>query len=273
MIHRIRSWTPLRILAAYGESQASNYAAALAFSCTLAMFPLMLGILSLVGLSIRDPGTEAKAQTLIIQMFPGPAQSQLLSALHGVRQSAGWLGFLALAGLVWSASGIFSTMEFALTQIFGTKQRDMVRQKVMGFLMMMLLVVAVGVTVLANTLAALFPFAWITGFVIGSVVMVGLLVMLYRFVPNRTFDVGDVIPGALLAGVLIEVFSLGFPLYARYAGGFNTYGAQFGLFFLLATWFYIVSQLIMLGAVFIQFRLGQLEAKRRNDKLRKLTPA
>jgi uncharacterized BrkB/YihY/UPF0761 family membrane protein len=127
--------------------------------------------------------------------------------------------------------------------------------------MMVLLVVAVGVTVAANALATLFPLAWITGLVIGSAVMVGLLVMLYRFVPNRTFEVRDVVPGALLAGILIEVFSLGFPLYARYAGGFNTYGAQFGLFFLLATWFYIVSQLIMLGAVFIQFRLGQPDAK------------
>jgi membrane protein len=243
--------------------KASNYASALAFTCMLAMFPLMLGVLSLVGLAIRDPVTEAKAQTLIIQLFPASAQAELLKALHGVRQSAGWLGVLSLAGLIWSASGIFSTMEFALTQIFGTKQRDVLRQKVMGFLMMILLVVAVGVTVTANALAALFPFAWITGFLIGSALMVGLLVMLYRFVPNRTFEVGDVIPGALLAGILIEVFSLGFPLYARFAGGFNTYGAQFGLFFLLATWFYIVSQLIMLGAVFIQFRLGQPEAKGR----------
>lgn len=261
MIRRIKSWVPLRVLAAYGESQASNYASALAFTCMLAMFPLMLGVLSLVGLAIRDPVTEAKAQTLIIDMFPGSAQADLLKALHGVRQSAGWLGVLSLAGLIWSASGIFSTMEFALTQIFGTKQRNLLRQKVMGFLMMILLVAAVGVTVAANALAALFPFAWITGFLIGSAVMVGLLVMLYRFVPNRTFEVRDVIPGALLAGMLIEVFSLGFPLYARFAGRFNTYGAEFGLFFLLATWFYIVSQLIMLGAVFIQFRLGQPEAK------------
>jgi uncharacterized BrkB/YihY/UPF0761 family membrane protein len=49
MIRRIKSWMPVRVLAAYGESQASNYASALAFSCMLAMFPLMLGILSLVG--------------------------------------------------------------------------------------------------------------------------------------------------------------------------------------------------------------------------------
>ena len=261
MIKRIKGWLPIRVLAAYGESRATNYASALAFTCMLAMFPLMLGVLALVGFAIRDPALEAKAEALIIEVFPSTAQPQLLDAIHGVRQSAGWLGLLSLAGLLWSASSIFGTMEFALTQIFGTKQRDMVRQKLMGLVMMILLVVAVGITVAANAVAALFPFAWVTGFLIGSAVMVGLLALLYRFVPNRTFEVRDVLPGALLAGILIEVFSLGFPLYERLASGFNTYGAQFGLFFLLAAWFYIVSELILLGAVFNQFRLGRPVAK------------
>ena len=261
MIRRIQGWLPVRVLAAYGGSQSSNYASALAFSCLLAMFPLMLGILSLIGLAIRDPVTEARVQSYIIQMFPGNAQAQLFDALNGVRQSAGWMGLLSLAGLLWSASSLFSTMEFALTQIFGTKQRDVVRQKLMGLLMMLLLVVAVGLIVAANAVAALFPFAWVTGFIIGSVVMVVLLVMLYRFVPNRTFTIKEVLPGALLAGFLIEIFSLGFPLYARFAGGFHTYGAQFGLFFLLAAWFYILSQLVLLGAVLNRFRLGPPEAK------------
>jgi len=257
----IPSWLPIRVLVAYGESQASKYALALAFSCMLAMFPLVLGVLSLVGFAIRDPATEARAQTLIINLFPGAAQPQLLDALRGVKRSAGWMGVLSIAGLLWSAGSIFSTMEFAFTQIFGTRQRDMVRQKVMGLVMMVLLVVAVGVTVAANAVAAVFPLAWVSGFVVGSAVMVGLLVMLYRFVPNRTFEVRDVVPGAMLAGILIEVFSLGFPLYVRLAGGFNTYGAQFGLFFLLAAWFYVVSELILLGAVYNRFRLGQPTAR------------
>jgi uncharacterized BrkB/YihY/UPF0761 family membrane protein len=66
-----------------------------------------------------------------------------------------------------------------------------------------------------------------------------------------------VLPGALLAGVLIEVLSLAFPLYERVAGGFNTYGAQFALFLLLAAWLYLLSNLILLGAVYNKFRAGE----------------
>ena len=259
-----RGWLVFRVISAFGTSQASNYASALAFAGFIAMFPMILGALSILGLAIRDPSTEARFQTLILQAFPGSAQPELQSAIHGVRQSAGWLGVVSFAGLLWTAGGIFSTMEFALAQIFGTSQRDMLRQKAMGLLMMMLLVVAIAITVGVNAMAAFLsflPFAWVLSFVIGAAVMVVLLALLYRFVPNRTFALRDVLPGALFAGILIEVLSLAFPLYARIAGRFNTYGAQFGLFFLLATWFYLLSELLLLGAVLNRFRLGEPVAK------------
>jgi membrane protein len=220
------------------------------------MFPLMLGILAIIGLSIRDPAEEAKFQALIIATFPTTAQPELIRALHGVRDLAGLFGVISIGGLIWSGSGVFSTMEFAFAQIYGIPQRDTVRQKLMGFVMMIVLVAAVGVTVGANALAGLLPAAWLLSLVIGATAMVGLLVLLYRLVPNRTYSVREVLPGALLAGVLIGVLSLAFPLYERVAGGFSTYGAQFALFFLLAAWFYLLSNLVLLGAVYNKFRAG-----------------
>ncbi len=225
----------------------------------LAMFPLILGVLAIIGFSIRDPATELKFQNLIVQSFPGTAQPEVLGALKGVKASAGWFGLVSIGGLIWSASGIFATMEFVFAQVFGIKQRDMVRQKLMGFVMMFVLVVAVALTVAANWAAGLLPYSdsWLASFVIGAAVMVILLVMLYRLVPNRAFRFRDVLPGALLAGILIEVVSLAFPLYARISHGFNSYGAQFALFFLLAAWFYLLSNLILFGAVYNKFRLGE----------------
>src|SRR5438093_10456304 len=130
-------------------------------------------------------------------------------------------------------------MEFALTEIFGTRQRDMLRQRLMGLLMMLLLVVALVLTVSVNAAAGYFPqgVAWMASFVAGAIVMVALLVGLYRFVPHRTFRLRDVLPGALLAGAPIDLLSLAFPLYARLARNSNTYGAPFALLFLPSTWF------------------------------------
>ena len=225
------------------------------------MFPLILGILSILGLAVRDPATEIKIQTLIVQSFPASEQQQhdLLTALHSVKQSAGWFGIVSIAGLMWSASGIFASMEFVFAEIFGIQQRDMVRQKLMGFVMMILLVAAIGLSFAINSLAALLPniVSWALSFPVGALVMIVLLVLLYRLVPNRSFGLADILPGAVLSGVLIEVLSLAFPLYARISGNFNTYGKGFALFFLLAAWFYLLSNLILLGAVYNKFRLGE----------------
>ncbi|HEY6874923.1 MAG TPA: YihY/virulence factor BrkB family protein [Candidatus Dormibacteraeota bacterium] len=259
MIRKVQGWLPVRVLQAFGASQAANYASALAFNALLSMFPLILGILAVIGLSIRDPATQEKVQSLIIATFPSTAQAELLHALQGVKQSAGWLGLISIGGLIWSGSGVFATMEFAFAEIFGIPQRDTVRQKLMGFVMMIVLVAAVATSVGANAAAALLPGAWFLSIVVGALVMVTLLVLLYRLVPNRSFKFREVLPGALLAGVLIEALSLAWPVYTRFAGGFNTYGAQFALFLLLATWFYLLSNLILLGAVFNKFRTGEPE--------------
>jgi uncharacterized BrkB/YihY/UPF0761 family membrane protein len=210
-----------------------------------------------VGLVVHDPATLAKIQRLVIDVFPGDAQPQLLKALEGVKRGAGWMGIISVAGLVWTGTGLFASMEFVLTQVFGTKQRDTVRQRAMGLVMMVLFVLAVMVTVIANSAAAFLPFMPVTGFIIGAAVMIALLIAIYRFVPNRTFALQEILPGALLAGVLIQILTLAFPIYSRVSHGFNTYGQQFALFFLLTTWLYFLSQLLLLGAVFNRMRLGK----------------
>ena len=264
LVERAQRTLPARVLMAYGESQASNFALALAFAGFMSMFPIMLGSLSLIGFAVRDPGTYQHFQTLILQLFPSTAHDQLMEGLKSVKQSAGWFALISLAGILWSASSIFSTMEFALTEIFGTRQRDMLRQRAMGLVMILVLVAGLVLTVLINSVVAFVPLpgiSTIVGFVGGALVMIGLLCALYRFVPNRTFRLREVLPGAILAGAGIELLSLGWSVYAGLSHNFNTYGATFGLFFLLATWFYLLSQLVLLGAVYNKFRLGRPETK------------
>ncbi|HZB97716.1 MAG TPA: hypothetical protein VE219_03870, partial [Candidatus Sulfotelmatobacter sp.] len=43
--------------------------------------------------------------------------------------------------------------------------------------------------------------------------------------------------------------------------GFNTYGQEFALFFLLAAWLLFLSQFILAGAVFNNVRLGEPHAE------------
>jgi membrane protein len=257
LLERLKSSLPGRLAAAYGQSKAGNYAAGLAFNAFMTMFPLILGLLSIVWLLVHDPGTEERLQNIVTGIFPSDAHDQLVQALKGVKDHSGLFGVISIVGLVWGGTSFFTSMEFALTQIFGTRQRDALRGRVMGFLMMLLFLATLLLTAGANAAAASsIPAGQVGGFIVGALVLVALLTAIYRFVPNRSFRLKEIWPGALLAGVLIEVFSLIFPIYARVAHGFNTYGQQFALFFLLATWLYFLSQLLLLGAVLNRMRLG-----------------
>ena len=50
MLKRLKGSRPVQVIQAYGKAQGSNYASGLAFTAFLAMFPLILGMLAIVGL-------------------------------------------------------------------------------------------------------------------------------------------------------------------------------------------------------------------------------
>jgi YihY family inner membrane protein len=256
MLKRITQWRPVQVLMAYGQSQGGNYAASLSYNAFLSMFPLILGMLAIVGFIVNDPATRNAIYAGIVSVFPQDAHPQILKALNGVQHNAGILGIVSVVGLLWSGTGLFASMEFALTTIFATTQRDMLRQRGMGLIMVLVFIAAVLFVVGANSALAASPGIGIIGAVAGALALVGLMIAIYRFVPNRTFALREIWPGAVLAGLLVELFSLLFPLYAKVSNGFDTYGRQFFLFFLLAAWLGFMSQFILIGAVFNKMRLG-----------------
>lgn len=254
LLKRLQATFPVRLLMAYGNSQAGNYASVVAFNAFMTMFPLILGVLTIIGYVL---GAEQNAvRQSLVGAFPAP--DQVSAALKGLHNNAGLLGVVSLVGLLWTGSNFFSALEFALDQVYGVKQRSLIPQRLMGAGMLLVFIVAMLVSVAANTVAAFLSFVPFIGFVVGAVTMVALLVVIYWVVPNRRQRWRDVWPGAVLCGVLIEVLTLAWPIYTGHVvHNFNTYGQTFGLFFLLATWLYFMSALMLLGAVFNKMRLGQ----------------
>jgi membrane protein len=253
---RLGSLYPVRLARAFADSQAPNYAAGLAFNMFMSMFPLLLGLLAIVGLVLRSPTQQASVEATLLSFFPPDAQAALHRTLTGARQHAGLLGLISILGLIWSGSGLFASMEFALGQIFGARQRDFVRQRVMALFMTAVFVVAIVVSTFASASLAFVHGVPFVGPVIGAVTWFLFMLLIYRVVPNRTFSTqSHVWPGALLAAVLMEALTLIWPLFARLMHGFDTYGSTFALFFLLATWLYLLAQVLLLGAV--ASRMGQ----------------
>lgn len=260
LVAAVRRSFPVRLARAYGKAGAGYFAGTLAFNMFISMFPLILGVLAVVGLVLRNPALQQQVEGAVVGFFPADARPSLLTAMQGVRQHSGLIGVVGIAGMLWSGSNLFVAMEFVLDRIFGVEDRGFVGKRSMAFVMTVLFILAVLLTVFLNAVTAfLHSVPWV-GPVIGAAVWILFVLALYRIVPNRTFRVSQLWGGAILAGVLMEALTLVWPFYTALSHGFSSYGATFALFFLLAAWLYFLCQFILLGAVANRMWLGTPEA-------------
>jgi membrane protein len=250
---------PGRLIAAFGASHAGNYASGMAFTAFVSMFPLILGLLSILGYATRSPSATQSATTAILGFFPHDAELKTL--LTTIQNNRGTLGVVGIVGLLWSGSSLFTGMEFSLGIVVGVRQRNFLRQRAMALVMTILFIVALVATVAANSLIALPGSIWGLEPLVGLIVWCLLMLAIYRLVPNRTYRVRELWPGVLIAGTAMEILTLAWPLYTHFSKGSSTYGAILGLVFLLASWLYFFAEFILLGAVANRMYAGEARAR------------
>ncbi|MGA7987993.1 MAG: YihY/virulence factor BrkB family protein [Candidatus Dormiibacterota bacterium] len=252
---------PGRLIAAFGSSQAGNYASGLAFNAFLSMFPLILGLLAIVGFVTQSAHARATVLGALYGFFPQDAHDALSSAFTTIHDYSGWFGAVSVIGLLWSGSSLFTSMEFALGMVIGARQRPFLRQRGMALVLTFLFVMSLVVTVGVNALIALPGPGWAFEPVVGLLVWYAFMLAVYRLVPNRTYRVRQLWPGVLIAGTAMEALTLLWPVYSGFTHGFSAYGTALTFFFILAAWLYFFAEFILLGAVANHMHVGGPDAR------------
>jgi membrane protein len=252
---------PGRLVAAFGASKAGNYASGMAFNAFVSMFPLILGLLAILGYATQSADAKAKALAAILAFFPSDAHAELQTLFDSVRQHSGLLGSVSIVGLLWSGSSLFTGMEFSLGLVVGVGQRNFLRQRAMALVMTILFIVAIVVTIGVNSLIVLPGIIWGFEPLAGLAVWCLFMLAIYRLVPNRTYRIRDLWRGVLIASVAMELLTLLWPVYTHFSKGSSTYGAVFALVFLLASWLYFLAEFILLGAVANRMHDGEPDAR------------
>ena len=260
-IDRAKRTGPGQFFTAWGELRAGEGAILIAWQLLFSLFPLVVGILSILGLVLRNPDRQAAIATTIASQFPSQAE-ELVTFITETRDLGGIFGLLSIVGLLWSGSNLFGAMATVFDRFYGVTDRGFLSQRLMAFLMMavytVLIVLSVGSTSVSGILVGLSRdvlgfdvpfFAFAIGWAVSLLSAVLMFLVLYRVVPNASLRVWNVWRGALLAGVLFVVLTQVFPLYLRFlGGGFAAYKAL-GVFLLLMTWFYFLSMILCAGAL------------------------
>jgi|GEM_PF-1221191 len=264
-LEAIKKSLPARLVVKIGEDKAINWATLIAWSALLAMFPILVVMASILGFALSLARVDtAQLYGHIASAFPDPnLQAQVVTGLDSFKRQSGVFAIVGFVGLMFGGSALFGSMEQAFAIIYHTRARSFIRQKLLGFAMIIVFTVlaglAVGTSSILPTLKNLNflptaltggPLALLLQVALGVLTGFVLYAAIYYVVPNRKQDWGQVWPGALVAGVLFEVVTLVFPVYLEVNKGISNYGKTFTLFFILMTFFFFVGIVTMVGVEF-----------------------
>jgi membrane protein len=243
------------------EDGILGHSAELAYYFLLALFPMLIFLISLVGFL---PGLQEAIFTGLAKFVPGDAMRLVSDTLSDVtrNRSRGLISF-GILGALWAASGGVAAVMGALNAAYDAREERSfwkVRLIAIGLTIMLALLVVGGTTLvmfgdrfaawLASQLGLGTAFAVVWGaahYLLGFALLFLGLELIYYFGPNVEQDWKWVTPGAVFAVVSIVVASLLFSLYLRFAPDYSATYGSLGAVIVLMLWLYLMGAVILIG--------------------------
>ena len=253
--HQRRAWIafPYAVIKKFGDDQAGNLAALIAYYGFLSLFPLMLVLVTLLGMLLHNnPELQDAIQASALANFPVIGE-EISNNVHSLRGSGLALG-IGLALALWAGLGVVKVLQTAMNAVWNVPYRH--RPNVwVSLLRAMLMLVVLGVITIASAAAGSLGAttdSWLIGIAgIAISVMLNLIIFLLAFRILTTEDVtwGDVFPGAMVAALSWTVLQVlgGYIVSHQLQGASDTYGT-FAIVIGLLAWIYLGAQMTLLAA-------------------------
>ena len=255
------------------NDDAPQLGAALAYYSVFSLAPIVLLLISVVGILFRDDPAGAwgkiteqmsyfldKSAVTMVQQIATQVSSPAKSALGGT------IGFaLALFG----ATGVFGQLQNALNIIWGVKSKPgrgiwgFIRSRFLsfaliagiGFLLLISLVIEAAIKGFSHYLQSIWPGALTViipiYLIFDFVIVTAVFAMIFKVLPNAVIRWRDVWIGAVLTAFLFLIGKWALGIYLGSGTAASAYGAASSLITLLL-WVYYSSQILLFGAEFTQ---------------------
>ena len=255
-----------QFLTKFNNDGTMTFAGVLAYNLMLAMFPILIALIAILGFTLGqlDPSAVANIQHQIAGKLPGGAGEQIVQgALNGLKKGALITLILAIVTAIFGGSRLFIVIEQFLDLVYHVRPRTLIRQNLVAIGMLLLFVVLIPLMVFASTVPALvlsltnvIPFLQqnaIAAGIIGTIggilggILVGFILFeaIYFVMPNQKISWRNSWRGALVAAVLLEVYLFAFPFYSSHF--LTGYAGVIGGGIILLLFFYYFAVILLLG--------------------------
>jgi membrane protein len=235
--------------------RGTHLAAMIAYFALLAFVPLTFLALAALGLTGRADESSFLVRE-IKHALPGTPINRIIDLVHSVQDNAAALGIVGAVALIWTSLSLFSALESAFNIVYGRPNRSFLHGKGLASVLMIaslvtlfvaLLVGSLGVALVRDTAPGVIAndvVAYSVSIAVSFVGVLAFLISIYVLLPNEDVTVREVLPGAVVAAILLEATFQVLPIYQRYAA-LNPTLRAFGAPAILLVWLYVMANVIV----------------------------
>jgi membrane protein len=248
-----------RTIKEFAADEGPDRAAAVAYFAILSIFPLLLGLIALLGFFVPSGAIGQAISGELALVLPGSADfvEQNLDSIIRLR---GVNGVFALLALLWSGSSLFGAIGRAVNhawdlsgerKFYAGKLRDIGMLFATGLLFLFSVYASTVVYIIGSIDSRLtYWVVFLGGHAGGFLLVLVVFLLIYKYTPHQPMTWRAIWPGALLAAILFEVGRFFFILYlTTYASYEMVYGSLASVIILLL-WVYISAVIMLLGVEF-----------------------
>ena len=245
---------PLAVFKKFGEDNGGSLAGLIAYYGFLSLFPLLLVFVTILGFALQGhPGLQQRVLHSTLAEFP-VIGSQLQHNVHSLRGRGAGL-VVGLITATWGGLGVGNMCQQAMNQAWDVplhRRPNKVKTVVRSAALICLIGLGFAVTSALSGVATSSPHSWVivAAPLVGSaLVNVGVFALAFKLSLATPVRFRDVLPGAVIAGVIWEVFQVGGAYYISHQlrGSTELYGL-FAVVLGLLSWLYLQAQVTMLCA-------------------------
>jgi membrane protein len=242
---------PLAVVRKFGDDQAGNLAALIAYYGFFSLFPLLLVLVTVLGMILRtNPDLQTRILDSALANFPVIGTEIKIHALEG----SGVTLAVGIALTLWSGLGVVKATQTAMNTVWNVPfehRPNFLKSTVRALIMLGVL----GLLTLASAAAGAVGGAsdkwWmvILGLAVSLVTNMFLFVLAFRILTSENLTWGDVLPGAAAGSVAWTILQAlgGFYVSRELQGASDVYGT-FAVVIGLLAWIFLGAQLTLLAA-------------------------